>query len=108
MDVHVHMGYCTTEAFRILVNNYHSIDYHATYPHIEDLMAEVQVTPAEVAETLMRSEEPDVALHALIDLLNSKKELLTESSATSASSKEEEDCDAAAEDCDDDNDDEET
>ena len=26
MDMHIHMGYCTKEAFRILANNYHSID----------------------------------------------------------------------------------
>ncbi|KAF7061699.1 hypothetical protein CFC21_068370 [Triticum aestivum] len=96
MDMHVHMGYCTTEAFRILVNNYHSIDYHATYPQIEALMEEVEVTPAEVAETLMRSEEPDVALHALIELLKSKKELLAESATTSTD--QEEDCDRAKED----------
>ena len=32
MDMHIHMGYCTTEAFRILANNYHSINYHAPYP----------------------------------------------------------------------------
>ncbi|KAF7068500.1 hypothetical protein CFC21_074248 [Triticum aestivum] len=116
MDMHVHMGYCTTEAFRILVNNYHSIDYHATYPQIEELIAEVEVTPAEVAETLTRSEEPDVVLHALIDLLNSKKELLAESASAykeedsgDDAKEEEEDCyDAKDNGDDDDNDNDET
>jgi chaperone BCS1 len=72
MDMHIYMGYCTPESFRILANNYHQIDYHATYPEIEKLMKEVMVTPAEVAEVLMRKDDADVALHDLIDLLKSK------------------------------------
>nr|CAB3489322.1 unnamed protein product [Digitaria exilis] len=62
------------EAFRILVSNYHSIDDHVTYPEIDELMAEVAVTPALVAETLMRSEDPDIALNDLIELLKSKRD----------------------------------
>lgn len=72
--MHIHMGYCTREAFRILANNYHSIDYHVTYPEIEGLIEEVTVTPAEVAEVLMRNDDTDVALSDLVVLLNSKKE----------------------------------
>ncbi|EMS53322.1 putative mitochondrial chaperone BCS1-B [Triticum urartu] len=78
MDMHIHMGYCTKEAFRILANNYHSIDYHATYPEIEALIQEVTVTPAEVAEVLMRNDDTDVALHDLVDLLKLKKKEATE------------------------------
>lgn len=69
MDMHIYMGYCTPQSFRILAHNYHMIDYHATYPEIEKLMKEVMVTPAEVAEVLMRNDDADVALHDLIDLL---------------------------------------
>ncbi|KAK1698372.1 hypothetical protein QYE76_015069 [Lolium multiflorum] len=73
MDMHIHMGYCTPEAFRILANNYHAIDSHATYPEIEELIKEVSVTPAEVAEVLMRNDDTDVALDDLVKLLNRKK-----------------------------------
>uniref|UniRef100_A0ACD5TCZ9 Uncharacterized protein n=1 Tax=Avena sativa TaxID=4498 RepID=A0ACD5TCZ9_AVESA len=73
MDMHINMGYCTPEAIRILANNYHAIDSHATYPEIEDLIKEVSVTPAEVAEVLMRNDNTDVALDDLVELLNSKK-----------------------------------
>jgi chaperone BCS1 len=73
MDMHIHMGYCTPEAFRILVNNYHAIEYHAKYPEIEELIKEVTVTPAEVAEVLMRNDGTDVALDDLVELLNTKK-----------------------------------
>ncbi|CAO2152915.1 unnamed protein product [Urochloa humidicola] len=74
MDMHIHMGYCTKEAFRILVRNYHSIDDHVTFPEIDELMAEVPVTPAQVAETLMRSEDPDIALHDLVEFIKSKRD----------------------------------
>ncbi|CAN6341027.1 unnamed protein product [Urochloa humidicola] len=72
MDMHIYMGYCTPDSFRILANNYHLIDYHATFPEIEKLIKEVTVTPAEVAEVLMRKDDADAALHDLLDLLKSK------------------------------------
>ncbi|GJN18446.1 hypothetical protein PR202_gb05610 [Eleusine coracana subsp. coracana] len=73
MDMHIHMGYCCPESFRILASNYHSIDNHATYPEIEELIKEVRVTPAEVAEVLMRNDNTDVALDSLIQFLREKK-----------------------------------
>jgi chaperone BCS1 len=73
MDMHIHMGYCTSEAFQILANNYHAIDSHTRYPEIEELIKEVTVTPAEVAEVLMRNDDTDVALDDLVELLNSMK-----------------------------------
>ncbi|CAL5096533.1 unnamed protein product [Urochloa decumbens] len=72
MDMHIYMGYCTPDSFRTLANNYHLIDYHATFPEIEKLIKEVTVTPAEVAEVLMRKDDADTALHDLLDLLKSK------------------------------------
>jgi chaperone BCS1 len=74
MDMHIHMGYCCPESFRILASNYHSIDHHATYLEIEELIKEVMVTPAEVAEVLMRNEETDIALEGLIQFLKRKKD----------------------------------
>ncbi|XP_044984975.1 AAA-ATPase At3g50940-like [Hordeum vulgare subsp. vulgare] len=91
MDMHIHMGYCTTEAFRILANNYHSIDYHATYPEIEELIEEVTVTPAEVAEVLMRNDDTDVALHDLVELLKLKKNDATEIGTESKKAEEKKD-----------------
>lgn len=72
MDMHIHMGYCTLESFQILANNYHSIEYHDTYPKIEKLIKEMMVTPAEVAEVLMRNDDTDVVLHDLIGFLKSR------------------------------------
>ncbi|KAF8693570.1 hypothetical protein HU200_038973 [Digitaria exilis] len=72
MDMHILMGYCTAESFRILASNYHSISYHVTFPEIEELITEAMVTPAEVAEVLMRSDDTDAVLQDVVDLLKSK------------------------------------
>jgi len=66
MDMHIHMGYCTAESFRILTRNYHSVENHAMCPEIEQLIEEVMVSPAEVAEVLMRNENSDVVLQDLL------------------------------------------
>lgn len=73
MDMHIHMGYCVPSSFRVLVSNYHAIDEHPMFEEIEGLLKEVEVTPAEVAEQLMRSDDVAVALDGLIQLLQTKK-----------------------------------
>ncbi|KAF0926707.1 hypothetical protein E2562_027142 [Oryza meyeriana var. granulata] len=73
MDMHIHMGYCTPEAFRVLASNYHSVENHAMYPEIEQLIKEVLTTPAEVAEVLMRNDNADVALQVLAEFLKVKR-----------------------------------
>ncbi|XP_078168665.1 AAA-ATPase At3g50940-like [Carex rostrata] len=74
MDMHIHMGYCSPCGFRVLVRNYHSIDDHALFPEIEELLKKVEVTPAEVAEVLMKSDITETALEQLIEFLKGKKE----------------------------------
>uniref|UniRef100_A0A0E0A3I7 AAA+ ATPase domain-containing protein n=1 Tax=Oryza glumipatula TaxID=40148 RepID=A0A0E0A3I7_9ORYZ len=73
MDMHIHMGYCTREAFRVLASNYHNVENHAMYPEIEHLIEEVLTTPAEVAEVLMRNDDVDVALQVLAEFLKAKR-----------------------------------
>ncbi|KAJ4749497.1 P-loop containing nucleoside triphosphate hydrolases superfamily protein [Rhynchospora pubera] len=55
MDMHIHMGYC------------------------EGLLKEVKVTPAEVAEMLMKSEDGDEVLKGLVEFLKDKKKGAKES-----------------------------
>ncbi|KAH7570470.1 hypothetical protein JRO89_XS05G0111100 [Xanthoceras sorbifolium] len=73
MDMHIHMSYCTPSGFRILVSNYLGINNHELFPRIDELMTEVQATPAEIAEELMKSEDVDIVLEGLIKLLQRKK-----------------------------------
>lgn len=74
MDVHINMPYCTPQAFSILASNYLDIrdKNHYLYDEIEGLMESTNVTPAEVAEELMASENADVALEGLVNFLKRK------------------------------------
>lgn len=70
MDMHIHMSYLTMPAFRILAHNYLNIsgDHHL-FKEIEELIEVTNVSPAQVAEELIRSDDPDVVLSSLIKLL---------------------------------------
>jgi chaperone BCS1 len=74
MDMHVYMGFCCWEAFKTLARNYFVVDDHPLFPEIQDLLAVVQVTPAEVSEMLLRTSDPDVALQGLTEFLKDKKQ----------------------------------
>ena len=74
MDMHIYMGYCGWDAFKTLTRNYFLVDDHELFPEIQELLAEVEVTPAEVSEMLLRSEDADVALQGLVEFLQEKKQ----------------------------------
>ncbi|KAJ8770647.1 hypothetical protein K2173_021294 [Erythroxylum novogranatense] len=73
MDMHIHMSYCTTQGFRVLVSNYLEIQEHPLFEEIDDLIRTLEVTPAALAEELMKSELPDVALEGVLSYLKKKK-----------------------------------
>ncbi|GMH25178.1 hypothetical protein Nepgr_027021 [Nepenthes gracilis] len=81
MDLHILMSYCTPCSFKLLASSYLDIKHHALFPDIEELIKRVLVTPAEVAEQLMRNEEPEAALRGLIKFLESKEREAEEASA---------------------------
>ncbi|GJN32476.1 hypothetical protein PR202_gb20990 [Eleusine coracana subsp. coracana] len=74
MDMHIYMGYCCWEAFKTLARNYFVIDDHQLFPEIQELLSDVEVTPAEVSEMLLRSEDVDVALQVLAEFLGEKQQ----------------------------------
>lgn len=73
MDVHIHMSYCTPPVFRRLASNYLGISDHALFREIEELIPTTEITPAEVAEQLMRGDELETVLMELIQFLKAKK-----------------------------------
>ncbi|TVU38851.1 hypothetical protein EJB05_12244, partial [Eragrostis curvula] len=77
MDMHIYMGYCCWEAFKTLARNYFLLDDHPLFPEIQQLLATVEVTPAEVSEMLLRSEDADIALQGLVEFLHEKKQRTT-------------------------------
>ncbi|GAV65281.1 AAA domain-containing protein/AAA_assoc domain-containing protein [Cephalotus follicularis] len=72
MDVHIHMGHCTPVGLKKLVTTYLGIKKHDLLSCIEDRIQRIPVTPAEVAQHLMKSDTPEVALQCLIEFLDEK------------------------------------
>lgn len=75
MDMHIHMSYCSPYGFRLLAANYLGITdgEHKLVAETETLLKTTNITPAQVAEQFMKSEDADVALAALIKLLKEKE-----------------------------------
>ncbi|CAI9302293.1 unnamed protein product [Lactuca saligna] len=89
MDIHINMSYCTPCGFRLLASNYLGISEHSLFKEIEDLIVKVEITPAEVAEQLLKDSDPDIALTGLIDFFDVKYKENEEAKAK-AKAKEEE------------------
>lgn len=74
MDVHIHMSYLTVDGFKTLAANYLNIhDHHWRFNEIKELIKCKKVTPAEVAEELMKSDDVEVVLEGLVKFLKRKK-----------------------------------
>lgn len=54
MDKHIVLSYCSFEGFKVLARNYLGVNEHRLFESIRRLMEEKQITPADVAENLMR------------------------------------------------------
>ena len=74
MDVHIHMSYCTPCGFRQLASTYLGIKEHSLFGEIEEAIQRTQVTPAEVAEQLLKSSDTETTLKELVVFLRKKKE----------------------------------
>lgn len=73
MDVHIYMGHCTPAAFKKLASTYLGIKEHVLFKCIEDLIQSRFITPAEVAQHLMKCDNPQVALQSLLEFINMKE-----------------------------------
>nr|AIZ68136.1 ATP binding protein [Ornithogalum saundersiae] len=78
MDKHIEMSYCSFEAFEVLAMNYLGTDSsHPTFDRIRELMEEVKITPADVAENLMpksASDDAETCFASLIQALSAAKD----------------------------------
>ncbi|XP_004293765.1 PREDICTED: mitochondrial chaperone BCS1-like [Fragaria vesca subsp. vesca] len=73
MDMHIHMSYCSYEGFKTLASNYLGVCDHPLFENIESLLKNTKITPAQIAEALMKSEDAEVALQGLITVLKEKR-----------------------------------
>ena len=77
MDRHIEMLYCNFEAFKVLARNYLDLDSHPLFGAIQNLLEEVDMTPADVEENLMpktMEEDAGTCLANLIQALKIAKE----------------------------------
>jgi len=74
MDMHIHMSYCSYQGFKLLASNYLELpSEHPLFGEIEGLIEDIQITPAQVAEELMKSEDAEATLEGFVKLLKRKK-----------------------------------
>ncbi|PKI46400.1 hypothetical protein CRG98_033204 [Punica granatum] len=76
MDKHIELSYCGFEAFKVLVKNYLGIESHSLFGTIEALLAETNMSPADVAEHLIpkaKSRNIENHLKSLIRALEQAK-----------------------------------
>nr|CAD1818360.1 unnamed protein product [Ananas comosus var. bracteatus] len=93
MDKHIEMPYCCFEAFKVLAKNYADVEEHDIFGQIKELLEEVKITPADVAESLMPKSEDkgvDERLEDLVRVLKSAKEEMEKGVANGGGSGEEE------------------
>ncbi|KAJ3704049.1 hypothetical protein LUZ61_007754 [Rhynchospora tenuis] len=69
MDMHIELSYCTFEAFKVLAKNYLEVEQHELFRIIRTLLAEVNITPADVAEGLLRKKSRNNDVRACLDNL---------------------------------------
>lgn len=77
MDKHIELSYCGFEAFRVLARNYLYLETHDLFEKVRELLEEIEMTPADVAENLMPKTSPADAegcLRSLIEALEKMKE----------------------------------
>ncbi|QCD92548.1 mitochondrial chaperone BCS1 [Vigna unguiculata] len=76
MDKHIELSFCGFEAFKLLAKNYLNIDAHHLFGTIHELLKQIKITPAEVAEHLMpksASGDAEIHLKSLIQALELTK-----------------------------------
>ena len=75
--MHIELSYCCFEAFKVFAMNYWNLDSHPLFEKIKQLLSEVNMTPADVAENLMPKTvggDVDTSLGILIQALETAKE----------------------------------
>ncbi|KAF7828897.1 Phosphatidylinositol/phosphatidylcholine transfer protein SFH12 [Senna tora] len=75
MDVHINLSYCCDEGFKLLASNYLGLQdtcQNPLYHQVQGLIHNAKVTPAEVAEELMKNDDANVALEGLAGFLKRK------------------------------------
>ncbi|KAL8547297.1 hypothetical protein ACS0TY_006867 [Phlomoides rotata] len=74
MDKHIELSYCKYEGFKALAKNYLEVEEHPLFRSVEELIKEVDITPADVAENLMPKSAKEGSEQCLLNLIRSLEE----------------------------------
>ena len=84
MDKHIELSYCSFEGFKVLAKNYLNLDSHPMFDTVHGLMTETNITPADVAESLMPKSPLDNAEKCLSSLIQALEEAKEETAKRNA------------------------
>ncbi|KAF7115525.1 hypothetical protein RHSIM_RhsimUnG0053100 [Rhododendron simsii] len=84
MDKHIELSYCSFEGFKVLAKNYLLVEAHPLFDMIQQLMGETEITPADVAEALMRKSPREDVEKSLSKLIQALEEAKKEAAAKKA------------------------
>ncbi|XP_042030668.1 AAA-ATPase ASD, mitochondrial-like [Salvia splendens] len=88
MDEHIELSYCGFEAFKILAKNYLEVDSHELFAKIRQLLNETEMSPADVADKLMRKSDGEDADGNLMRLIKALEEVQEKKKAAKLEEKE--------------------
>ncbi|KAL0357532.1 UNVERIFIED_CONTAM: AAA-ATPase [Sesamum calycinum] len=74
MDKHIELSYCKYEGFKVLAYNYLELEAHPLFQSIAELIKEVDITPADVAENLMPKSAKEGPEECLLNLIHTLEE----------------------------------
>ncbi|KAL5713294.1 hypothetical protein ACHQM5_015386 [Ranunculus cassubicifolius] len=89
MDMHIKLSYCTPSGFKVLAYNYLMIRHHPLFKDIRKMIKKVDVTPADIAEKLMKNAKPDIVLQELLEFLEIKRNQQGEGNVSNGPDEEE-------------------
>ncbi|KAL0335676.1 UNVERIFIED_CONTAM: AAA-ATPase [Sesamum radiatum] len=74
MDKHIELSYCKYEGFKVLAYNYLELEAHPLFQSVAELIKEVDITPADVAENLMPKSAKEGPEECLLNLIHTLEE----------------------------------
>ncbi|CAI0453469.1 unnamed protein product [Linum tenue] len=89
MDMHIEMSYCCFEAFKVLAKNYLDIEEHSLFGRVKELLGEIKMTPANVAENLLPKSVEDSEEKCLRNLVKALEKVKEEEDGKSKIEKKE-------------------
>ncbi|KAI4374552.1 hypothetical protein MLD38_012533 [Melastoma candidum] len=83
MDKHIELSPCSFEGFKVLARNYLNVEKHAMFDRVQQLLAQVKMTSADIAEHPMPKSPTDDGYRCLWRLIQALEEAEAASNSVS-------------------------